>query len=158
MSLATLLVDDVTLVDLINDPTITRQAWSDAAACADLISDLASPYVPDDDGDAPPAEALERCGRCPVALHCLAAAMVFESGAPDELRFGWWGGLSPDERRDVAVRIDLPPVRINVDMEDLPPAERALRLRAEECSIPAIAAELGCTERTVYRYLARAAA
>jgi hypothetical protein len=84
--------------------------------------------------------------------------MVFEGDAPADFRFGWWGGLSPNERGEVAVTIDLPSASLDVDLTQLPPAERALRLRTQDCSVPTIAAELGCTERTVYRYLARAAA
>lgn len=156
MNLTSVLDGELTLADLINDPTITAQRWAVDAACNGFISDVASPYIPDDDDAVPPNEALDLCDHCPVSLHCLAAALVFETGG--DLRFGWWGGLSPAERDEVAVTIALPAVRINVDLTDMPPAERALHLRAQQCSVPAIAAELGCTERTVYRYLARAAA
>jgi hypothetical protein len=39
--------------------------------------------------------AVEGCGRCPARSPCLAYAL-----AADE-RFGVWGGLLPDERREM---------------------------------------------------------
>ncbi len=145
-------VDESRLVTLINDPTTTSRRWDDRAACADLPR-TGDPYFPED-GELPPCEALARCVRCLVAHECLATALVHES--EEGLRFGWWGGCSPEERELLAERIGLPTQQIEIDLRRPPDLARILRARNH--TIPAIAAELGCTERTVYRYLASAAA
>ena len=80
--------------------------------------------------------------------------MVHES--EEGLRFGWWGGCSPYERELLAERLGLAPQQIEIDLRR--PAELARILRARNRTIPSIAADLGCTERTVYRYLASTAA
>lgn len=146
-------VDESTLIDHLNDPRLTLQRWASAAACADLPH---NPYIPEDDEAEPPASALRLCEACPVALKCLAVAMIHEGR--DDFRFGWWGGVGPAERAELAVRLDIKPTAHPLDVDLLPPAERALRLRMKNRTIQAIALELGCTTRTVYRYLASAAA
>jgi hypothetical protein len=146
------LVDESRLMTLINDPAITHRRWADRAACADIpVAD--DPYFPDD-GELPTIDALARCITCPVAHECLASAMVHE--ADEGLRFGWWGGCGPEERELLGERIDLPTEAVEIDPR--PPADLARLLRAQDRTIPSIAAELGCTERTVYRYLASPAA
>jgi hypothetical protein len=146
------LVDESRLVMLVNDPrTITRR-WDNRAACADIpLAD--NPYFPED-GELPPTEALARCITCTVAHDCLANALVHES--EEGLRFGWWGGCSPYERDVLAERIGLATTQVEIDLRR--PADLARILRAQNRTIPSIAAELGCTERTVYRYLASTAA
>lgn len=138
------------LVTLINDPSIASRRWDKRAACADLPQ---AGYFPED-GELPPAEALARCISCPAALECLAAALVHEW--EEGLRFGWWGGYSPEERELLAERIGL--VRKQAEIDLRRSGDLAFLLRAQNRTIPSIAAELGCTERTVYRYLAHAAA
>jgi len=146
-------VDETYLVALIQDPITTTHMWTDGGACIDLQSD-SDPYFPDDD-QVPPAEALACCARCPVAHQCLATALIHE--AIDGFRFGWWGGLGPSERRLLWKALDLPaPPPANVDVRT--PAGVARHLRSQRRTVPEIAAELGCTERTVYRYLAATAA
>jgi len=83
------------------------------------------------------------------------AALLHE--AIDGYRFGWWGGLGPSERKELWSALDLPvPQPAEVDLRT--PAAVARHLRSQRRTVPAIAAELGCTERTVYRYLAATAA
>lgn len=146
-------VDETCLVALVQDPTTTAHRWADRAAC---INSPASgdPYFPDDD-QMPSAEALACCAGCAVAQHCLATALVHE--ARDGYRSGWWGGLGPSDRDLLWANIGaevLPPVEIDLRG----PAAVARHLRAQRRTVPAIAAELGCTERSVYRYLAATAA
>lgn len=145
-------IDEYRLVTLINDCDLGKRRWDDRAPCADVPA-IGDPYFPDD-GELPPVEALARCTSCPVAHECLATALVHE--AEEGLRFGWWGGRGPEERELLADRIGLPtqPVEITIRR----PADLARLLRAENRTVPSIAAELGCTERTVYRYLAHTAA
>lgn len=146
-------VDETYLVALIHDPITTTHAWADRAACIDLKA-AGDPYFPDAD-QVPPAEALACCARCPVAQQCLATALLHE--AIDGYRFGWWGGLGPSERKELWSALDLPvPQPAEVDLRT--PAAVARHLRSQRRTVPAIAAELGCTERTVYRYLAATAA
>lgn len=145
-------VDESRLVTLVNDPRTTTRRWDDRAACADLPP-AGDPYFPED-GDLPPTEALARCITCTVAHDCLATALMHES--EEGLRFGWWGGCSPDEREVLAKRIGLFTTQVEIDLRQ--PADLARILRAQKRTIPSIAAELGCTERTVYRYLAGTAA
>jgi hypothetical protein len=145
-------VDEARLVTLVNDPGATNRRWIDRAACGG-ISLAGYPYFPDD-GEFPPTEALIRCMTCPVVHECLATALIDES--KDGFRFGWWGGSSPDERDILAQRIGL--VTQEVESDARQPAELARILRERKYTVPSIAAELGCTERTVYRYLANTAA
>jgi len=148
-----LLVDETRFVAMILDPDTTNQRWAERAACAHL-SLAGDPYFPED-GETPPTEALACCASCPVANECLATALVHE--AIDGYRFGWWGGLGPGERGLLAADLALPaPAPATIDLRS--PAAIARHLRAQRRTVPAIAAELGCTERTVYRYLAASAA
>lgn len=108
------------------------------------------PYFPEP-GEVPPPDALARCDDCPVAAECLASALAHE--AVDGDRHGWWGGLGPADRNRLWASLaptadDLPILA----MRDL--VAIAIRLRSQRRSVKAIAAEIGCTERTVYRYLA----
>jgi hypothetical protein len=146
------LVDEPRLVALLNDPTFTYRRWDERAACTGLPA-TGDPYFPDD-GEIPPVEAMAPCLACPVAHECLATALIHE--AEEGLRFGWWGGCSPDERELLAEHIGLHTRRVEIDRRT--PADLARILRAQNRTVPSIAAELGCTERTVYRYLAGTAA
>ena len=146
------LIDESRLVSLVNDPQTTIGRWSDRAACAGT-SLAADPYFPDDD-ESPPAEALDRCVVCAVAHECLATALIEESR--DGLRFGWWGGSGPDERDAIALRVEF--LTQQMERGRHHPAHLARTLRERKRTVASIAAELGCTERTVYRYLASTAA
>lgn len=146
------LVDESRLVILIHDPNTAIRRWDDRAACADVPL-AGDPYFPED-GELPPCAALAKCITCPVAHECLATALIHES--EEGLRFGWWGGCSPAERELLAERVGLTTRQTEIELRR--PADLARILRAQNHTIPAIAAELGCTERTVYRYLAAAAA
>lgn len=146
-------VDETYLVALIQDPITTTHVWAGGGACIDLHAD-GDPYFPDDD-QVPPAEALACCSRCPVAHQCLATALIHE--AINGFRFGWWGGLGPSGRKLLWKALDLPvPPPAQVDLRT--PAAVARHLRSQRRTVPEIAAALGCTERSVYRYLAATAA
>ena len=160
------LVDEDQLATLINDESTTELGWGDRAACRGLPDGLDA-YFPDE-GEAPSLVAISRCFKCPVSLECLATAMIHEQH--DGYRNGWWGGLGPSERDGIAHRLKvtipsgeatMPPAEAAAaPAEDSmsQPADRARYLRSLDHTIPVIARELGCTERTVYRYLARSAA
>jgi hypothetical protein len=144
-------VDETRLAALIQDPATPRQAWAAGAGCLTLADDL---YFPEEE-QAPPVCALACCAACPVALECLATALIHE--AADGLRFGWWGGLSPLDRDVLWAQIcDAVSPSVEIDLGD--PVEAARHLRDQRLTIPAIAAKLGCSERTVHRYLAARAA
>jgi hypothetical protein len=146
------LVNESRLVNLVSDPTTTQQPWADRAACADLPAGT-EPYFPDD-GELPPLDALARCFACPVATECLATALIHESQSG--YRHGWWGGTGPESREGIASRLGIETTPAELDMRG--PADLACQLRSQDRTIPSIAAELTCTERTVYRYLASSAA
>jgi hypothetical protein len=145
-------IDEDHLVDLVADGTVTRQQWARWALCSDQPK---STYFPDGDS-TPPAHATTRCAACPVQIECLATALIHESA--DGYRSGWWAGTSPDEREQLANGLNLPNAEVEsvIDLTDPPSAARCLREAGK--TIPVIAAELGCTERSVYRYLAANAA
>jgi hypothetical protein len=145
------LVDESRLVKLVSDPPTATRRWDNRAACADLAP-ASDPYFPEA-GELPPREALARCFTCPVAHECLATAIRHE--AEEGLRFGWWGGYGPDERDALARRLG---IHTQPEIDLGRPADLARHLRAASRTVPSIAAELGCTERTVYRYLASTAA
>lgn len=144
-------IDDSELVALVYDPGTIRRSWANEATCLTLDHELFFP----DEGEIPPPLALICCAACPVALHCLATALFHEIEDGD--RYGWWGGMGPEERQALWGQLGEPP-----DPEQTPeqenPIGRVLRLRAQRHTIPTIAAELGCSERTVYRILAAHAA
>lgn len=145
------LLDEDDLVTLIQKPGTAAHDWADQAACAGLSG---HPYFPDED-ELPPARAIQLCVSCPVSGQCLASALVYE--AADGLRHGWWGGYSPSQRAALWPRLSDRAVELPVlALSD--PASIARRLRADRWTVKAIAAELGCAERTVYRYLADRAA
>jgi hypothetical protein len=146
------LIDESRLVTLINDLRSASRRWHNSSACADLPP-AGDPYFPKD-GELPPTEALARCITCTVADECLATALVHES--EEGIRVGWWGGCSPDERQLLAERIGITTRPVEIELRRT--ADLARILRGQNRTIASIAAELGCTERTVYRYLASTAA
>ncbi|HZR48714.1 MAG TPA: WhiB family transcriptional regulator [Streptosporangiaceae bacterium] len=64
--------------------------WAQHAVCADTDSEIFFPAH-----DDPGTEAKQICRRCPVRRECLAFAIT------NDERFGIWGGLDPDERRNL---------------------------------------------------------
>ena len=143
-------LDDATLLDLVRDPRTPKQRWAINAACVGLDVD---PYFVED--GEPDAAALALCATCPVAGHCLATALAHEE--VEGFRFGWWGGVSPEGRERIGTRLGLGFADLSLDLEDLPLQQRIRRLRADNHTVPQIAAHCGCTERTVYRHLSASA-
>lgn len=70
--------------------------WRLRAACRDADKPDAFFSHPSDALGADQV-ALQRCSTCPVTEQCLKAALAFERGQ-DSMRFGIWGGLTPEER------------------------------------------------------------
>ncbi len=140
------------LADLLQDPGVLRQAWAKDAACRNTSYN----YLPDE--GEPPPDALRLCAVCPVASQCLATALLHEHACG--LRDGWWGGLAPSERDTVWGSLNPAPGALPTptQMEEEDPIRRALAMRTRGYTVAAMAVELGCTKRTVYRYLAAAAA
>ena len=68
--------------------------WAARARCADIDPEIFFP--PHDD---PATEARQICARCPVRDECLAYALDADE------RYGIWGGLDPDERRNLRRRL-----------------------------------------------------
>lgn len=137
------LEDLATLIDKPDYPAL------DQAACKGLPREAYHPDVGD-----PERHHLELCFSCPGRMMCLALALRAEE--PD-LRFGWFGGLGPSDRDDVADALGLPTVaHESSDLQDDRVAE-AVRLRAAGSTVGEIAAVLGCSRRTVQRYLKAAA-
>lgn len=68
-------------------------SWIQDAACRDIGTE---PFYTTDPTAVDAAKAI--CRACPVRQDCLTDAMQTE----DYLRWGVWGGLTPDERRDLA--------------------------------------------------------
>ena len=48
----------------------------------------------------PATDARRICAGCPVASHCLAAALRYETAA--QTRFGIWGGTTPAHRQKIS--------------------------------------------------------
>lgn len=80
-------------------------SWMGEAACTGRL-DLDTAFFPE--GTQPrsyrraTAPAVALCAACPVAAQCLEYALGFERGRAG--RWGVWGGMTPDERQDAAVR------------------------------------------------------
>lgn len=140
-------VDKDRLVDLISDPATTGQQWASKALCHGRSLDE---FFEGDAEHMPPC-----CAACPVRVECLATALVHERD--DGYRHGWWGGTRPADREAIAQELDLD-TAAHVERDPGDPAHRARQLRSNDHTIRAIAEVLGCTKRTVYRYLADDAA
>ena len=126
------------LRDLIEHP---GHRTLDEAACVGTDPEA---YHPDQ--GRPDELALRRCRSCPIQLACLALALRAED--PDA-RAGWYGGLGPAERDRVAAHLRSP---IGSSAPTGGPVEAA-QLRAAGRTVTQIAARLGCSRRTVQRYL-----
>ena len=124
--------------------SLDRQLSS--AACRGLDPETFHPAV-----DRPEPADVDRCASCTARLACLAIALRAED---PEMRTGWYGGLGPEDRDNVARALGL-------DNPNPPAPDRAIqaaRLQADGWTVDAIAAELGCSRRTVQRYLRAATA
>ena len=118
------------------------------AACRGLHPDLYHPKI------GPPRSAdLERCGSCPIQLECVALALRDESS---DARSGWYGGLAPEDRDILARELGLPASAHESDAER-GKTDWAIDLRERGWKINEIAAELGCSRRSVQRHLQGAA-
>lgn len=97
----------------------------------------------------PRDEDLALCVACNARIACTAMALRAE--AP-ETRVGWYGGLDPRDRGRLAVRLEL------IESDPVVPegAAEAMRLHLVGWTVNDIASELGCSRRTVQRYLRRA--
>jgi len=116
------------------------------AACCGMDPDAFHP-----DEGRPDDLVVARCTGCGARLACLALALRAED---TDMRCGWYGGLSPDDR-DVVVGA------LGLENPEPPVPDRAVqaaRLQADGWTIEAIATELDCSRRTVQRYLRTAAA
>lgn len=145
-------VDEDRLVALVHDPATSRQGWAARSLCHGLPIDT---YFPEDDV-APPPTALIRCRACPVSHECLATALIHE--AVDGHRSGWWGGFGPEDRASLWAGLGAPAVAAPVEIGAVGAVAKARQLRAQGLTVAAIAAQLGCSERTIHRYLAASAA
>ena len=120
----------------------SQQPDTARAACRDVDVDLYHPA----DGETPAEGSLAMCVSCGGRLECLALALRAEE---PEARHGWYGGLGPADRDRVAAMLRLP-------KGTTPLPDRALtviRLSRDGWRINDIAQELGCSRRTVQRYL-----
>jgi AraC-like DNA-binding protein len=116
------------------------------AACRGMDLDA---FFPDE--GRPDDLVLACCISCQARLACLALALRAED---HDMRWGWYGGLGPEDRDGVAGTL-------NLEVQEPPVPDRAIhaaRLRADGWTVEAIATELGCSRRTVQRYLRTAAA
>jgi WhiB family transcriptional regulator, redox-sensing transcriptional regulator len=71
-----------------------QMAWTTRAACLDMPLDL---FFPSNSDPAFYRTARTICKSCPVRKECLELALDMENG----LHYGMFGGLTPDERRDL---------------------------------------------------------
>jgi WhiB family redox-sensing transcriptional regulator len=65
-------------------------AWMASAVCAQTDPET---FYPDKGGTTRPAKTT--CADCPVKAECLEYALTHDE------RFGIWGGLSPQQRRNL---------------------------------------------------------
>lgn len=113
--------------------------WQEQALCRQVDPEL---FFPDKGEWISSLIARKICASCPVIQRCHAAAV--RNG-----EYGVWGGTTEKQRQASGARPAAPPSRrrrigevINV-------------LHSRDLSVPDIAEQAGCTERTVYRHLAR---
>ncbi|WP_412076851.1 WhiB family transcriptional regulator [Streptomyces xanthophaeus] len=112
------------------------------AVCRDSDVDVYHPF----DRQRPDDGTLIECSRCTVRLQCLALALRAED---PEARSGWYGGFGPEDRDTIASslfpsgEVQAPPERVLM----------AKRLVNDGRRIDEVAELLGCSRRTVQRYL-----
>ncbi|WP_414505517.1 helix-turn-helix domain-containing protein [Streptomyces sp. NEAU-L66] len=121
---------------------LSQQPDTARAACRDVDVNLYHPA----DGERLAEGPLAVCVGCAGRLECLALALRAED---PEARHGWYGGLCPADRDRVAAMLRLPKgAKLLSDR-----ALTAIRLSRDGWRIDDIAQELGCSRRTVQRYL-----
>lgn len=76
-------------------------AWQTHAACVDSSADPRW-FIPDENGRTGYSRGRAICVRCPVRDACLTDALSREGDARAEDRAGLWGGLSPEQRANLA--------------------------------------------------------
>lgn len=81
-----------------------REPWQDRALCAEIGFE---PFFPETGKQW--REARTICARCTVAKQCLDYALRTEEGTFD--REGMFGGLTPDERRELMGEPRVRPIR-----------------------------------------------
>ena len=147
------LVDESRLVDLINDPAHYHPAMGRPLGVRRSVAAAAiDTYFPED-GELPPTQALARCisvpGRSRVPRHrAHPRGRAMATGTAGGVATAPTSASASPSGIGLAARhaeIDAPAARRS---RTAPPCTRTY-------TIPSIAAELGCTERTVYRYLAK---
>lgn len=111
-------------------------------ACRDMDVNLYHPA----DGERIDEAALAVCVGCGTRLECLAIALRAED---PEARHGWYGGLGPADRDRIVAMLRLPENAANLPDQAL----TAIRLGRDGWRINDIAQVLGCSRRTVQRYL-----
>lgn len=75
--------------------------WQDDGLCREIGDAL---FFPDDEGARAHryTDARAVCAACPVRSICLEDAMAREGNVTREYRAGLWGGLSPEQRANLA--------------------------------------------------------
>ncbi|TJZ42924.1 hypothetical protein FCH28_33960 [Streptomyces piniterrae] len=112
------------------------------AACRDVDVSLYHP----EDGERPAEGLLAVCVGCRGRLECLALALRAED---PEARHGWYGGLGPADRDRIAAMLRLAKTATSLPDRAL----MAIRLGRDGWRINDVAQVLGCSRRTVQRYL-----
>jgi len=82
---------------------VGKMDWREAAACRDMDTDLFFPETLPSMKSAQGGygEQVQRvCQSCPVRSECLEWALEFE-------HHGWWGGTSPEQRRQIRRQRDI---------------------------------------------------
>lgn len=99
-----------------------------------------------------PADARAYCRRCPVVAECLNEALRVEGNSSRQYRAGIWGGLTPEQRCQIAARRQqqAAPARLT------PAEENAAFLLDQGESVDGAAIRLGVRRQTVIRNLWRA--
>ncbi|MFF3300935.1 WhiB family transcriptional regulator [Streptomyces sp. NPDC002908] len=110
--------------------------WMDSALCAQTGPDE---FFPEGAGQNL-HKAKRICGTCPVRIECGEHAQHLEGDLSHGLRHGAWGGMYPTERANLGGRhrnAERDAAILRLDARGVPPEE--------------IAAQLGISDRTVFR-------
>lgn len=80
--------------------------WQDDAACASAAFGevWTDPTASGRWESREHSMAKQICQACPVRIQCLQYALHYEQGVGKRMRYGIWGGLSPEERWRLATR------------------------------------------------------
>jgi hypothetical protein len=130
----------------------SERGWRSRAACRGWDPELFFPAAEDGpEYRTQVAAAKHVCSGCPVRAACLAEALV-------RIPHGIAGGLTPEERRDLAGGRGRVPVEERARLAASPNevAAAGVALRAAGRPVRSVAGFCGVTERTVTRWVARA--